>query len=165
MGGNRFVLGFIQRALAGPKYDCEISMRIIESDKLRMREEVVKSELAQSPFGTVANEESESSDGADVKEVEDGLQTIPPLRFGTINDSLPSGPELEIIPGSKVTGWTTVNAPLCSMYAGQIPYMADNLLQFPIANSDGSIVLSILPVVSTATLLNVSVSMSQGVSF
>ena len=139
MGGHRFVVGFIQRALAGPHYDCEISMRVVQSDKEAMKQDVLKG-IFPVPSSTLTEK----------------LEGIPPLRFGTVNDPIPSGPDLHEIPGSKATGWTTLNAPISFMYGGTVPWLADNLLQFPIANSDGNIVVSILPVVSTMTLISVS---------
>ena len=140
MGGHRFVVGFIQRALAGPHYECEISMRIVQSDKEAMKQDILQG-VSHSP---VAVEKQKG---------------MPSLRFGTVNDPIPSGPDLQTIKESKASGWTTLNAPIASMYAGTVPYLADNLLQFPISNSDGNIVVSILPVVSTATLIGVSDSL------
>lgn len=177
MGGTRFVVGFIQRALAGPRYDCEVSMRIIESDKHRMKEEILAmknggEEVAGWDIsGSFRAKNSSSSSSSPSKYAElpndnDDMTGLPPLRFGTINDPIPASPDSSEIEGSKATGWTTVNAPLCTLYAGQVPYLADNLLQFPIANSDGSIVVSILPVVSTGTLLAVrSVYFATTLSF
>jgi sphingosine kinase len=141
MGGHRFVVGFIQRALAGPHYECEISMRIVQSDKEAMKQDI----LQGVSHSHVAAEKQEG---------------MPSLRFGTVNDPIPSGPDLQTIEESKASGWTTLNAPIASMYAGTVPYLADNLLQFPIASSDGNIVVSILPVVSTATLIGVSDSLN-----
>lgn len=163
-------MGFIQRALAGPRYDCEISMRIIESDKSKMRADAL-SKYAASKRASMLTTTSTSSRpsnpfiGKDEYEHEDALDiesaghdlSMPPLKFGTILDAIPSGsgPDIEPIEGSRATGWTTINSPISSVYAGQMPYMADSLLMFPIANNDGSIVLSVLPVVKAMTLLGV----------
>lgn len=156
MGSHRFVVGFIQRAIRGPSYDCEISMRIIESDKQKLRQDMLEKrhqtevDNAKSPSGMHYN--LESYEDVASKDVNNGL---PLLRFGTVNDPIPNGPDLEPIKDSKATGWTTVNAPICTMYAGQMPYLSPDLLQFPVANSDGTITVSILPVVSTGVLLGV----------
>lgn len=132
------MVGFIQRALAGPHYECEISMRIVQSDKEEMKQDILRGRSRPA------------------KVAADLTAGIPPLRFGTVNDPIPSGADLAPVSESEATGWTTLNAPISFMYGGTVPYLADNLLQFPVANSDGNIVLSILPVVSTMTLLGVS---------
>lgn len=152
MGSSRFVAGFIQRALAGPKYRCEISMRIVESDKGRMKAQILDGKVQP----VKAEENTKTLADTNQTPQANNSQGIPPLRFGTINDILPGVSDASPVKDSKATGWTTVDAPLCLMYAGQIPYLADSLLQFPIANLDGTIVLSILPVVSRGTLLSVS---------
>lgn len=147
MGNQRFIVGFIQRALRGPSYDCEISMRVLESDKQTLRREMHQRRKAVHDSKT--NERAPNSVSADDQ------GGLPPLRFGTVNDPIPNGPDAEPIEGSKASGWTTINAPVCTVYAGQMPYLSPDLLQFPIADSDGSIVVSILPVVSTGVLFGV----------
>lgn len=147
MGNQRFVVGFIQRALRGPSYDCEISMRVLEADKETLRRDILEKRQAvqhKETNGAAASADSTADPGG-----------LPPLRFGTVNDPIPNSADVEPIEGSKASGWTTINAPVCTIYAGQMPYLSPDLLQFPIANSDGSIVVSILPVVSTGVLLGV----------
>jgi hypothetical protein len=147
MGSHRFVFGFIQRAFAGPSYDCEISMRIIESDK-----EKLKSDMAEKRRRTAQTRSASSWSSPMTPAVPNGLKSeagMPPLRFGTVNDPIPSGPDLQHIEGSIASGWTTINAPVATIYAGQMPYLSPDLLQFPIANSDGTIVVSVLPVMLT----------------
>lgn len=152
MGGNRFIVGFIQRAIAGPYYECEISMRILSGDKEAMKAATF-SRSGGHPGGAPGPDGNPFTDAA-ASSQEDSL---PPLKFGTVNDPIPNGPDISVVSESKASGWTTVNAPVCTMYAGTIPYLASDLLQFPIATAgEGSIVVSILPVVSTATLLGVS---------
>lgn len=152
MGGNRFIVGFIQRALAGPHYECEISMRVLEGDKEVLREEA----KAKRPERGNRSRSTPPILSVDCPEGKSDDERMPALRYGTIQDSIPSGPDLHSIPNSRATGWTTLNAPISIFYAGTIPYLADSLLQFPVANKDGTIVVSILPVVSTMTLLAVS---------
>ncbi|KAL7007277.1 sphinganine kinase lcb4 [Cystobasidiomycetes sp. EMM_F5] len=118
-----------------------------------MKAEVVaKASAAQKEIATEPQKPRDPQHIA-AKRIESAAGGIPPLRFGTINDSLPAAPDTIRIPGSRASGWTTVHAPLANMYAGQLPWLSRDLLQFPIANSDGTIVMSILPVVSTVTLL------------
>ena len=162
MGGNRFIVGFIQRAVAGPYYECEISMRVLSSDKEAMKAATLsrssrgRSGGDPSPDGNPFTDAAASSQG-------DGL---PLLKFGTVNDSIPNGPDIDAVFESKASGWTTVKAPVCTMYAGTIPYLASDLLQFPIATAgEGSVVVSILPVVSTATLLGVSRAVAVQMTF
>ncbi|KAK9894763.1 hypothetical protein P389DRAFT_162950 [Cystobasidium minutum MCA 4210] len=154
MGSHRFVVGFIQRAIRGPSYDCEISMRIIESDKETLRRDMlqkrVKSQEKTTDGLPASSVRIEDVDGHSTKGGDEGL---PPLRFGTVNDPISNGEDAEPIEGSLASGWTTISAPICTMYAGQMPYLSPDLLQFPVANSDGTIVVSILPVVSTGVLL------------
>lgn len=157
MGSHRFIVGFIQRAIRGPSYDCEISMRVIESDKQALRRDMLEK---RHPDASPGHTRLTGSKQARIEAVNGSTRAesdgLPPLRFGTVNDPIPNGPDLVPIAGSKASGWTTVNAPICTMYAGQMPYLSPDLLQFPIANSDGTIVVSILPVVSTGVLLGVS---------
>lgn len=145
MGNQRFIVGFIQRAIRGPSYDCEISMRVLEMDKETLKRDML--ERRQARHDNKDNVIGEQSD------VTDKATGLPPLRFGTVNDPIPNGPDVEPIEGSAASGWTTINAPVCTIYAGQLPYLSPDLLQFPIADSDGTIVVSILPVVSTGVLL------------
>jgi hypothetical protein len=163
MGGQRFIVGFIQRALAGPNYECEISMRIVEADKHTMKQAILdnrkaatSTDLKKTSTATTLIGTSSDSKDPSVAELATPQHGMPALRFGTIADPLPASPDPNPVPDTKATGWTTVNAPVCTMYAGTIPWLADSLLQFPIANSDGLIVMSILPVVGSTTLLAVS---------
>lgn len=156
MGNNRFLVGFIQRAVRGPSYDCEISMRVLESDKETLRRNMLDKRQRTRDNG--ANEQSREyrlPNGGTTGDSKSDTSGLPPLRFGTVNDPIPNGPDAEPIEGSKASGWTTINAPVCTIYAGQVPYLSPDLLQFPIADSDGSTVVSILPVVSTGVLLGV----------
>lgn len=132
-------------------------MRVLEGDKEALRNTVL--EKRQRLQGSKATERHNagrlSADGTNGSS-QAGPGGLPPLRFGTVNDPIPNGPDVQAIDGSKAAGWTTINAPVCTIYAGQMPYLSPDLLQFPIADSDGSIVVSILPVVSTGVLLGVS---------
>lgn len=156
MGSQRFVVGFIQRALAGPNYNCEISMRIVESDKEAMKERSFGEAEANTKLLLPHGNEDLDQDLSESIEADAAHEDIgmPSLRFGTINDPLPASPDASKLSGSRSTGWTTVNAPLANMYAGLSTYLSRDLCHFPIANSDGTVVLSILPVVSSLGLLS-----------
>lgn len=159
MGTHRFTAGFLQRALAGPVYDCEISMRIVESDKQKMREDSLATHRkALAPDFVTADGKGENPFASHEDDQDDaGPETLamPALKYGTIQDAIPSGsgPDLAPIEGSNATGWTTLASPVCNIYAGSLPYLAENLMMFPVANNDGQIVLSIVPVVKALTLL------------
>jgi sphingosine kinase len=157
MGNNRFVVGFIQRAIRGPHYDCEISMRVLEGDKEALRCAMLERRQRVQDSKSLGRHDASrlSVDETNGNSQAGNASGLPPLRFGTINDPIPNGPDASPIDGSKASGWTTINAPVCTIYAGQMPYLSPDLLQFPIADSDGSIVVSILPVVSTGVLLGV----------
>jgi hypothetical protein len=132
-------------------------MRVLEMDKETLRRDALQKRQPETDnkFGHHIPS-SRSTDSETNGPATADANGLPPLRFGTVNDPIPNGPDVEPVEGSKASGWTTINAPVCTVYAGQMPYLSPDLLQFPIANSDGSIVVSILPVVSTGVLLGVS---------
>lgn len=96
MGSARFVVSFIQKALGGPSYDCEISMRITDSDKHAMKEDVVRKR---------STKPSDNENPFTDSKAEGETAAMPPLRFGTVSDRIPVSPDATPIAGSAATGW------------------------------------------------------------
>ncbi|KAF2401094.1 hypothetical protein EJ06DRAFT_492121 [Trichodelitschia bisporula] len=95
MGDVRFTLGVLARILARTTYAADVAVGVQVEGKERVREAW--------EAGLEGKEEEE--DGRE----EEGL---PPLRFGTVGDALP-------------TGWTAVSVPeLGNFYAGNMPLMS-----------------------------------------
>jgi hypothetical protein len=138
MGSTRFAMGFVAGVMSRRKYPCELQMRVVSDDK----EAIARGDYPR-------RDEEENS------EVGEGL---PPLKYGTVNDTLPK------------EGWTTINKPIISVYSGErtrsrprswravfcrlpemltwtvgtMPYLAPDLLQFPAARRDGLIDLTLV---------------------
>jgi sphingosine kinase len=85
MGDTRFVLGYISGVMTRRKYPCEVHVRVVCGDK----KAIVRGEYPRKD-----PEDSGEDEG------------LPPLRYGTVNDPLPS------------EGWKRIEKPTISLYAG-----------------------------------------------
>ena len=113
MGSARFDLGFMVRLLGKTVYPADIAVKVEHASKAAVRE-AYKAEASKDPH---------SDDDRPLPPADAGLPT---LRYGTINDPLPSG--WQLIPHDK----------LGNFYAGNIAYMSPNANFFPASlPSDG----------------------------
>lgn len=100
MGGQRFVVGAIMRSLAKASYPCDIYVKYAHEDKQQVKKHFHEQQLATVP----------SADSKDV---------LPPPRFGSINDPVPSD-------------WIKLEKPdLAMFYVGKLPWMSADALVFP----------------------------------
>ena len=114
MGGARFAWGFLMRLLLQTVYPCNLALKVDIADKPSIKEHY-RNELGNRTPATSRRAASPSTQG------------LPPLRYGSVNDPLPS--EWEMVPYDN----------LGSFYAGNMPYMAAGAPVFPAAlPNDGS---------------------------
>lgn len=147
LGDTRFVLGFIGEVLSNK--ECEVDVYV----KL-------------GPNGTINKSEMRARVHATFDQSAPGLEDQKPvqhqalLRNGSVTDPLgedlptlipidPSWPKSVLgTEGTTVpdqSQWYRIQAPISSLYAGKIPYVARDLMQFPFALShDGCIDLTLL---------------------
>lgn len=120
MGGARFAVGGVMRALAKAVYPCEIAIKYSHKTK----EEVARhySDSSLNVPGLAANATSSKNTTSSNQSV------FAQLKYGTINDSLPSD-------------WHTQKMDdLNFFYVGKMPWMASDALVFPASlPSDGTL--------------------------
>lgn len=116
MGSARFTYGYLLRLFRKVVYPCDIALKIEIGNKPQIREHYRNALDKQTPLVDKHNK-------VDSANLNLGL---PPLRYGTINDPLPSG-------------WVLVPYPtLGNFYCGNMPYMAPATNIFPASlPSDG----------------------------
>lgn len=113
MGDNRFVVGFLQRFIKKTVYPADIAVKMEYDNKEAVRK-AYRAEASKPPQNSNTNDLPESNVG------------LPELKYGTINDALPTG--WELIPHDH----------LGNFYAGNIAYMSADANFFPASlPSDG----------------------------
>ncbi len=131
MGAARFTYGVLARILANTVYPCDVAVQLVDGDKasIKQRHRDHINANSSSPYTAQSQKDlfSSSSDASSnqSQRPDDGL---PPLRFGTVQDPLPS--TWRMIPYPK----------LGILYAGNMLYMAASTPFFSFAlPSDGCI--------------------------
>lgn len=115
MGSARFTWGFLVRLLGKTVYPCDIAVKVDIGTKPEIRDHF-RNELNQRPPPEENRRDHEPYPSSTSDE--DGL---PPLKFGTVNDPLPSN-------------WTRVPAStLANFWCGNMPLMAPDTNVFPAA--------------------------------
>ena len=118
MGEARFTFGFLKRLIGQTIYPCDIAVKTVIETKQAIRDEYRRS-MDEYPQGETA------------ETVTGGL---PPLRYGTIQDPLPAGWEME------------PHLTIGNFYAGNMSWMTSDLNFFPAAlPADGCIDLVRIP--------------------
>lgn len=113
MGGQRFTWGFLVRLIRKTVYPADIAVKVEYDNKAAVRE-VYRAESSKPP---------RTHDDRTLPAPDSGL---PPLKYGTINDPLPS--TWTLVPHNK----------LGNFYAGNLAYMSADANFFPAAlPSDG----------------------------
>jgi len=118
LGSLRFTLAYIKGSIELWSYACQLAMHVIESDKPRLIDGVLSFDPSKDP----PIDDSQSG-------------PMPKLRYGTVNDPLPT----------DLPGWEISDGRLTTVYAGKFPYVARDVLQFPAARSDGLIDVVVQP--------------------
>jgi len=118
MGDTRFIIGFFRQIIANKSCPVKLSIKVVASDKEQMVAEMEASRKASTNQtfipDIVENGVIPSSDGE--------ATPYPPVQFAENDEE----------------GWITFDKPVCSIYAGKMPYMGRDLLSHPCAQpSDG----------------------------
>jgi sphingosine kinase len=114
MGESRFAVGFLARLAGKTIYPCEISVKEEITDKMEIKKHYTRERTMRHP---------------DIDEAPDTTKGLglPPLKYGTVNDALPSD-------------WTRMEEfpTLGNFYCGNMGYMAQDAPFFPASlPSDG----------------------------
>lgn len=122
MGSARFTWGYLVRLLGESVYPCDIAVKVDISSKVQIREHVRNELQHQTPLESDSQAETYSSSKPSSTD-DDGL---PPLRYGTVNDPLPSS-------------WNIVPCPMLgTFYCGNMPLVGPGMNIFPASlPSDG----------------------------
>ncbi|KAH7413992.1 sphingoid long chain base kinase-like protein [Phaeosphaeria sp. MPI-PUGE-AT-0046c] len=106
MGDTRFTVGFLQRVLKKTVYPADIAVKVEYDNKEAVRK-AYRAEASKKPGNN------------DPRDLPHANTSLPPLKYGTINDPLPAG--WELIPHDH----------LGNFYAGNIAYMSADANFFP----------------------------------
>jgi len=123
-GNNRFTYGFLVRLMRKALYPCDIAVKVAIEDKQSIREHYKREQRNHEPvserrgYKFLLDDDASASSGND--------DSLPPLRYGTVNDKLPEG--WELVPYDK----------LGNFYCGNMAYMAADANFFsPALPNDG----------------------------
>ncbi|KAJ6588185.1 ATP-NAD kinase-like domain-containing protein [Mycena capillaripes] len=134
IGGIRFVLGFLYGAFTGARYNVEITLKVVESDKRRM--------------GDDYNTHQQSLTPADDKVLSTADVRMPSLAFGTTDTSLPLGVIHDRLEAPLAPGWHTFRVPVQFIVAGKLPWLSRDSMVIPLAKNDGLIDVVMVPPMS-----------------
>ncbi|PWN34932.1 uncharacterized protein FA14DRAFT_164097 [Meira miltonrushii] len=145
LGDTRFVLGFIGEVLSNK--ECEVDVYV----KLGTNGTINKSEMRARVQATFDERESENqksgqhqqllNNGSVLDSLGEDLPTLIPIDPSWPKSVLGTDGTASLDPSQ----WYRIQAPISSLYAGKIPYVARDLMQFPFALShDGCIDLTLL---------------------
>ncbi|KAJ7783404.1 ATP-NAD kinase-like domain-containing protein [Mycena olivaceomarginata] len=133
VGGIRFVLGFLYGALTGRRYDVEITLKVVESDKRRMVADYNTHQRSLAP-------------GAEGKAITRGTDVrMPPLAFGRPDAALPLGVVHTRLEAPLEPGWHTFRTPVQFIVAGKLPWLSRDSMMIPLAKNDGLIDVVMVP--------------------
>ncbi|KAJ7151333.1 ATP-NAD kinase-like domain-containing protein [Mycena crocata] len=132
VGGIRFVLGYLYGVLTGRRYDVEITLKVVESDKRVMIDEYNTHQQSLAPA-------EEGKVPADTR--------MPPLAFGTPTDAtpFPRGVVHDRLEAPLAPGWHTFRTPVQFICAGKLPWLSRDSMMLPLAKNDGLIDVVIVP--------------------
>jgi len=138
MGGQRFTYGFLVRLIQKALYPCDIAVKVAIEDKPSIREHYRKEQQNHEPASERRGYKFLIDDDASASTGSGSDDSLPPLRYGTVNDKLPEG--WELVPYDK----------LGNFYCGNVSSFAslrDPYLHFQMAYmaSDANFFSSALP--------------------
>ncbi|KAF7366813.1 DAGKc domain-containing protein [Mycena sanguinolenta] len=131
IGGIRFALGYLYGAVVGRRYNVEITMKVVESDKRRMVD--AYNTHQQSPAPSLGDDVTTT----DVR--------MPPLAFGTTDMPVPLGTVHERLEAPLEPGWHTFRTPVQFIMAGKFSWLSRDSMLFTLAKNDGLIDLVVVP--------------------
>ncbi|EGF98591.1 uncharacterized protein MELLADRAFT_25264, partial [Melampsora larici-populina 98AG31] len=147
MGETRFILGYLKGAFKNPKQPCRLDILLSEFDKKVMETNWIK-QRAELNSGSSALDVQDSSLGEpeDRGSKSDRSNGLPDLMYGDVRTPIPkaalpfSSTSTSGDPNPIKDQWYTLEEPITSVYAGTLPFMAADLLEFPMKlTGDGSI--------------------------
>lgn len=144
MGETRFILGYLKGALKNPKQPCRLDILLSEFDKQTIEANWIK-QRAEFNSGSALDGGLLS---ASIDQFSDSESSIglPSLLYGDVRTPIPkaslpfSSTDSTTTKTTKKDQWYTLEEPITSIYAGTLPFMAADLLEFPMKlTGDGSI--------------------------
>ncbi|KAH9817585.1 ATP-NAD kinase-like domain-containing protein [Melampsora americana] len=144
MGETRFILGYLKGALRNPKRPCRLDILLSEFDKKVIETNWIKQRIELNS-GSALDEDDESRE--DRLSSDEEWIGLPSLLYGDVCTSINKVPMSFSSNSSNVSTdsitkdqWYTLEEPITSIYAGTLPFMAADLLEFPMKlTGDGSI--------------------------
>ncbi|GAB7350922.1 hypothetical protein MBLNU459_g1433t1 [Dothideomycetes sp. NU459] len=115
MGAARFTYGFLVRLLGKTVYPADLAVKVDIGDKTEIREAYKRTRSEKEAMASKRDSEADEDGGGHEDE------PLPPLRYGTIHDDVPSD-------------WEQTSMPtLGNFYCGNMAYMAGDAPFFPCA--------------------------------
>ncbi|KAL8277239.1 hypothetical protein RQP46_010308 [Phenoliferia psychrophenolica] len=138
MGDTRFILGFLWGVLTRKTYMVDLSVKIVESDKAALVADynAARAQINATPPSPTPSTPSPSNPTSPSATL---VTAFPTSRFGTTTSPLPVGPVHTALSTALEPGWHTFHLPLQLLYAGRLPWVARDSMQFPLARDDGLI--------------------------
>ncbi|CAO1629283.1 unnamed protein product [Sympodiomycopsis kandeliae] len=166
LGDTRFVLGFIQGVISNTMCSVDIDVKLGvkgSKNKEEMRSKVIDFNK-KGQWDTSLRTQDQKLGSEDQDTSSSGM---PPLRHGPVTDPLQSSdgngsesdPKLSLHdpswpysvvanatdPDTDSSVWARIDAPISALYAGKIPFVGRDLMQFPFAlPGDGTIDIALL---------------------
>jgi sphingosine kinase len=113
-GNNRFTYGFLVRLMRKALYPCDIAVKVAIDDKPSIKEHYKREQKNHEPaserrgYKFLLDDDASASSGND--------DSLPPLRYGTVNDKLPEG--WELVPYDKLGNFYCGNVSFPSQSSG-----------------------------------------------
>jgi len=109
-GNNRFMYGFLVRLMRKALYPCDIAVKVAIEDKPSIKEHYRREQRNHEPASERRGYKFLLDDDASASSSND--DSLPPLRYGTVNDKLPEG--WELVPYDKLGNFYCGNVRFCS---------------------------------------------------
>ncbi len=112
MGQQRFTYGFLIRLAKQQCYPCDIAVKVAIDDKQSIKEHYKKEQSNHEPpserrgYRHLLDDDASASSGND--------DSLPPLRYGTVNDKLPEG--WELVPYDRLGNFYCGNVSLTTRF-------------------------------------------------
>lgn len=172
MGSVRFNYGFLIRLLGKTIYPCDLAVKVAIEDKPSIKEHYRQEQSNHEPaserrgYKNLLEDDASASSGGD--------DSLPPLRYGTVNDKLPEG--WELIPynnlGNFYCGNVSKSRVICEIshtnkLSTQMAYMAPeaNFFQAALPNDGYMDLICIDGDISRLTAVRMMLSVEDGKLF
>lgn len=96
MGQARFTYGFLTRLLKKRIYPCDLAVKVVIEDKAAIREHYRQESERRGTLGERRGNKDENDDDSAASTSAASEEGLPALRYGTVNDKLPS--DWEMVP-------------------------------------------------------------------